>query len=437
MVLGRIAWALMLAAVLLFCGLVPVASAAPRAKPNVIWIVADDLGYGDLGCYGCTDIPTPHVDALAKQGVRFTSAYAYPTCSPTRAALLTGQYAERFGVTGALMGDNPPNFGGAVTVAQMLKDNGYATAAVGKWHLGYTGDVTPLRKGFAEFYGFRGGKIDFFKHTDTAQKNGTPEGKHDFYDNDTEIFPKGYTTDLFTDRACKFLRDHKDAPFFLYLAYNAPHYAKVGVWQAPDDYLNRFGAAGQTKGRGVYAAMVSCLDDGIGKVLAQLHDLGLDDDTLVVFTSDNGGEGAASNRPFSGGKHKFTEGGLRVDQIWRLPGTLKAGAVRADAVHVVDLTPTVLAAVGVTAPAGAAFDGADVWANVKDGTPVPARPLYLGNGAIRAGHWKLLDGKLYDVAKDPAEKSDVAAAHPDVVQRLKADLNDWQAKVGTPTKKRL
>lgn len=408
------------------------AGAAPaRSKPNIVWIVADDLGYADLGCYGAKDIPTPHLDGLAREGVKMTSAYAYPTCSPTRAALLTGRYAERFGVTGALMGDNPPNFGRAVTVAQILKDNGYVTGAVGKWHLGYTGDVTPLRKGFDEFYGFRGGKIDFFNHTDTAQKNGTPEGKHDFYDNDTEIFPKGYTTDLFTDRACKFLRDHKGGPFFLYLPYNAPHYAKIGTWEAPEEYLKRFGASGQTKGRGVYAAMISCLDDGIGRVLAQLHDLGLDDDTLVVYTSDNGGEGVASNAPFRGAKHQFTEGGLRVNQIWRLPGVLKAGSVCDEAVHVVDLTPTVLAAVGVKAPAGVAFDGADVWGTLKDGTPVAPRPLYLGKNTIREGDWKLLDGKLYDVVKDPAEGTDLAKEHPDVVKRLEADLAEWKAKLGT------
>jgi arylsulfatase A-like enzyme len=411
--------------------------AAPRSKPNVVWIIADDLGYADLGCYGSTDIPTPHIDALAKQGIKMTSAYAYPTCSPTRASLLTGRYAERFGVTGALMGKNAPSFGRAVTVAQVLKDHGYVTGIVGKWHLGYTGDVTPLRKGFDEFYGFRGGKIDFFKHTDTAQKNDTPEGKHDFYEGDTEIFPTGrYTTDLFTDRACKFLRDHKDAPFFLYLPYNAPHYAKIGTWEAPEAYLKRFGAEGQTQGRKVYAAMISCLDDGIGKVLDQLHDLGLDDDTLVVYSSDNGGEGVASNAPFRGAKHKFTEGGLRVNQIWRLPGVLKAGSVRDDAVHVVDWMPTVLDCVGVQPPAGVAFDGTDVWHNLADGTPVADRPLYLGNHAIREGDWKLLDGKLYDVVKDPAEEHDVAAEHPDVVRRLKAGLADWKAKLGQPAAKK-
>jgi arylsulfatase A-like enzyme len=423
-----------LVAALVFCVQAAVATAAPRARPNVIWIVADDLGYGDVGAYGCEDIPTPHIDSLARDGVRLTGAYAYPTCSPTRAALLTGRYAERYGVTGALMGGNPPNFGKAVTIAQVLRENGYATGAVGKWHLGYTGDVTPPRKGFGEFYGFRGGKVDFFKHTDTAQKNGTPEGKHDFYQDDTEIFPDGYTTQLFTDRACKFVRDHQDEPFFLYLAHNAPHYARVGVFQAPDDYLRRFDAVGQTKGRGVYAAMVACMDDGIGKLLRQLHDLGLDDDTLVIFSGDNGGEGVASNGPFSGGKHKFTEGGLRVAQIWRFPGRLKAGETRDDAVHVVDAMPTVLAAVGVRPPEGAEFDGRDVWKHLVDGTPVEDRPLYLGPKAIRQGRWKLLDGKLFDVVADPAESKDLAADHPDEAKRLGEQLTRWRAELAPQAK---
>lgn len=403
---------------------------AARAKPNIVWIVVDDLGYGDVGCYGCKDIPTPNMDALAAQGVRFTSAYAYPTCSPTRAAILTGRYAERFGVTGALMGENPPHFDKAITVAQMLHDAGYVTGAVGKWHLGYTGDVTPLHKGFDEFYGFRGGKIDFFKHTDTAQKNGTPEGKHDFYDNDTEIFPTGqYTTNLFTDRACKFLDDHHSAPFFLYLAYNAPHYARVGVWEAPEEYLKRFHAEGKTKGRGVYAAMVSCLDDGIGKVLAQIHDLKLDDDTLVIFTSDNGGEGAASNAPFRGGKHQFTEGGVRIAQIWRLPGVLKAGATCDDPVHVVDLTPTSLSFADIKPPENVKFDGIDLWQDVVAGKPIPERPLYLGPKALREANWKLLDGKLYDLNTDEKETTDVSAEHPEIAKQMKKQLADWNHKL--------
>src|SRR5262245_31813363 len=246
------------------------ANAAER--PNIVLILADDLGYGDLACFDATDIPTPHIDSIARDGVRFTQAYAYPTCSPTRASLMTGKYAERFGVSKALMGDDAPEFKAAVTVAQMLHDRaGYATGLVGKWHLGYTDDVNPIRKGFDEFYGFRGGKIDFFTHTDTAQQGPTPEGKHDLWEGEREIVREGYTTELFTARARRFIREHVGKqPFFLYVAHNAPHYAKHGVWQAPDKYLKRFNALGQTQGRDVYRAMVACLDDGVGGLLEEL-----------------------------------------------------------------------------------------------------------------------------------------------------------------------
>ena len=408
--------------------MISAAAPAPPAKPNILLIVADDLGYGDLGCFGCQDIPTPNIDRLAHEGVRFTQAYVYNVCSPTRAALITGDYAERNGIRTVLMGGNAPQFAHAVTVAKVLHDAGYVTGLVGKWHLGYSGDVLPTRMGFDEFFGFHGGKIDYFKHTDSTQKNGTPEGKHDLWEGETEIFRQGYSTDLFSERAQKFIRDHAKQTFFLELTYNAPHYAtSLGVYQAPESYLKRFGVTGSPdRTRGGYAAMVSCMDDGIGRVLAELKAQGLDDKTLVIFISDNGAEVAGSNGPFSGGKHSDKEGGIRTPWVARWPGVIPPGTARADILHAMDVMPTLLAVAGVKPPPGLSFDGTNVWSAFTGGAPVPERPICFPPATIRLGPWKLLAGKLYDIETDPAEKHDVAADHADIVAQLSARLAVWQ-----------
>ena len=408
-------------------------SAGATERPNIILIVADDLGYGDLGCFGGTDIPTPHIDSIARDGVRFTQAYAYPTCSPTRIALMTGQYAERMGVSRALMGEDAPGFKSAVTVAQLLRDRaGYATGLVGKWHLGYTDDVNPIRKGFDEFFGFRGGKIDFFTHTDTAQKGPTPEGKHDLWESESEITRDGYTTELFTARAQKFIADHASGkkPFFLYVAHNAPHYAKRGVWQAPVSYLKHFNAVGQTQGRDVYRAMVACLDDGVGGILNELRSQKLDRNTLVIFMSDNGAEPPGSNKPLSGGKHGYKEGGVRVPWVASLPGVINAGTVRDDVVHATDFLPTMLAVAGARPPKDLKLDGKNVWPAFTGGTPLAERIIYLSDRGMRKGNWKLLNGELFDLAADPQETTNLAARHPDVRDQLAAESKRWAESVG-------
>ena len=391
--------------------------ASPR--PNIVLIIADDLGYGDLGCFGCKDIPTPNLDSLARDGVRFTDAHAYNVCSPTRASLLTGRYAERVGISTVLMGGSRPEFGSATTLAKMLHDAGYATGLIGKWHLGYDGNVIPTKMGFDEFFGHLGGKIDYFQHTDSTQK-----GKHDLWEGEQEVFRQGYSTDLFTDRARRFIREHADKPFYLQLAYNAPHYpTSKGVYQAPEAYLKRFGITGSPDNtRGGYAAMVNCLDDGIGQVLAELKLQKLDTNTLVLFLSDNGGEACASNAPLSGGKHTNKEGGIRVPWLARWPGVIPAGGVRKDVVHVMDLAPTLLAATGTPKPDALAFDGTNVWSAFTGGAAVPDRPIYFKNNCVREGRWKLFDGKLYDLDADLQEQTDVAAANPDIVARLKAAM---------------
>ncbi len=392
-------------------------------KPNIIWIMADDLGYGDLGSYGCTDFPTPHIDAIASNGVRATRFYAAaPTCSPSRAAILTGRFPDTLGIGGALMGKGGLT-GDKTTIAKVLKEAGYTTGLVGKWHLGYADDRLPNPHGFDEFYGHRGGKIDFFTYTDTAQKVAdNPMGKHDFFENDQVIYPEGYATDLFTDRAIRFVETHKGNPFFLFLSYNAPHYARPGVLQAPEEYVRRFTKGDEPTRRELYAAMVSCMDDGIGKFMDHLRENGLIENSVVIFLSDNGGDpsNGGSNKPFLGAKWKWDEGGIRVPMMAQWPGKIPAGTTTDQALHMVDFFPTMLAMAGVPMPEGMEIDGLDINATLKNNAPLPERPLFFQK-AVMQGKWKLLNGtRLFDMDNDPTERNDLAAQHPEVVETLQA-----------------
>lgn len=402
------------------------------AKPNIILIVADDLGYGDLGIYGCKDIPTPHIDSIAKQGVRFFHAYAYNVCSPTRAALITGRYAERSGIRTVLMGGSVKAFGEAKTLAGSLKAGGYATGLVGKWHLGYQGDVRPTRMGYDEFFGSLGGKIDYYKHTDSTQKGSGPEGKHDLWEGEKEVFRDGYSTELFTQRAIKFVRVHFKGPFFLHLCYNAPHFStRKGVFQAPESYLKKFNVTTNPNGtRGGYAAMVNCMDDQIGRLLAELAALKLENNTLIVFVSDNGAELVGSNGNLSGGKKSSKEGGIRVPLIAKLPGRIPAGIVREDVVHVMDLMPTLLYLTGLPAPDGVKFDGINVWPAMTGSDPVPKRILFHPPSTIRRGEWKLYGNKLYNLAEDPAERIDVAERNPEIAAVLQREMEAYIQDLG-------
>jgi arylsulfatase A-like enzyme len=392
-------------------------------KPNIIWIMADDLGYGDLGCYGAKDIPTPHIDSLAAGGVRCETFYAAAsTCSPSRASILSGLYPEALGIGGALMGEGglPAE---AVTIAETLKASGYTTGLIGKWHLGYEGETLPNRQGFDEFYGHRGGKIDYFTHHDTAQKiEGSKDGKHDFYENEKEIFPEGYSTDLFTERAVSFVDRHKAEPFFMFLSYNAPHYARPGVLQAPESYLKKFAREDPNKQRPIYAAMVSCMDDGIGKVLEAVKRNGLEENTIIMFVSDNGGDpsNGGYNTPFSGMKWSLKEGGIRVPMIMKWPGHIPAGTTTKEILHMIDCYPTMLAAAGIPQAAGAKIHGTNILEVIEGKSGAPLRPLYFGKDTVRMGKWKLLGTNLYDLEADPQEKVNLATQEPGVLAELQA-----------------
>lgn len=418
---------------------------APARQPlNIVWIVADDLGYGDLGCYGCRDIPTPNLDRFAGEGMRSTRFYAMPVCSPTRASLLTGLSPHVAGVESALMGEGGLP-GDAVTVAKWLRARGYRTGLVGKWHLGYEGASLPNAQGFDEFFGHRGGKIHYFEHTDEL----SGRELHDLWENDREAERPGeYSTTMFTERACDFVRENKTRPFFLMLSYNAPHYArgmKAGerksadhYIQAPPEYVERVARDPKNPTiRDMYAAAVACMDDGIGRFLKTLDEQGLRDRTLVVFMGDNGadvGHGGSSG-PLSGHKGELSEGGIRAALLARLPGTIPARSESADPGDVRDLfaTSAALAGAGAGLPPMEGRDASEIW----KGTAAAIHDLCFAwreDRAVFRGRWKWIrtGGKsfLYDAENDPAETNNLAEQNPDLADDLASAWQQWARRTG-------
>jgi arylsulfatase A-like enzyme len=403
-------------------------TAAEPKKPNVLFIVADDYGYGDVGFHGCKDIPTPHLDALAKGGVRFTSGYVtQKNCAPTRAALLTGKYQQRFGFE-----HNPHGPQGLplteTTIADRLKEAGYATGLIGKWHLGAGDKHHPQKRGFDDFYGFLDGGTSYTK-TDELLR-GT----------DKQPAP-AYTTDAFGDEAVAFIDRHKAQPWFLYLAFNAVHVPLI----AKDDELKKFAGIADKKRR-TYAAMTACMDENVGKVLAHLKKLGVEKDTLVCFLSDNGGHTGvgATNTPLRGMKGHLLEGGVRVPFVVSWPGTLKA-SVRDQPALQIDLSATALAVAGVRVKPEWKLDGVNLLPLLKgETTDPPHDALYwraYDQMAIRHGDHKLVvyedGGKrigpcLFNLKDDPAETNDLSAKSPDTVKQLQTKWDAWNKDNAKP-----
>ncbi len=362
-------------------------------------IVADDLGYADLCCCGQTDYATPHLDRLAAEGVRFTQAYANaPLCTNTRVALITGRYQYRFtlGLTEPLRHPqrHRPDMGLPAdhpTLPGLLRDAGYRTALIGKWHLGALPRFGPLKSGYDEFFGVMGGYTGYFTHLGDG-------GEHDLYEGETPIERSGYVTDMLSDRAEAWVRDAPtDAPFFLSLHYTAPHWP----WSAPSvEAAARLREADLAKAHDggsprIYAEMVTIMDAGIGRVLDALRASGRERDTLVFFTSDNGGERYSKNWPFVGRKRDLLEGGLRVPQIARWPAALPVGRVTDQVAISMDLTATALAAAGVSMPAATPLDGIDLTPLLRSDAAPIERALFWrmkvrDQRALRRGDWKYL-----------------------------------------------
>jgi arylsulfatase A-like enzyme len=417
---------------LLLLAAVTAEAAEPAKKPNVIFIVGDDMGYADVGFHGCKDIPTPHLDALAKSGVKFTNGYVTgPYCSPTRAGLLTGRYQTRFGHE-----FNPGNGANQglplteTTLADRMKAAGYRTALVGKWHLG-NGERHPQKRGFDDFFGFLGGAHDYFK----------PEG---ILRGNTPTNEKAYLTDAFGREAVAFIDTNKAKPFFLYLAFNAVH----TPMQADDPRLKKF-AAIKDRQRQTYAAMMSAMDDAIGTVMKKLADDKLTEETLVMFISDNGGPtmkgvtvNASINSPLRGSKRTTLEGGIRVPFLISWPGQLKANSTDDRPVIQLDLHATALAAAGITLKPEWKLEGVNLlpYLNGKEaGNPHDALYWRFGKQmAIRQDDWKLVrydlaaegkngtsDVKLYNLKDEIGEATDLAARYPDKAKSLQLAWDSW------------
>jgi len=412
--------------------------ASDRRPPNVVLIVADDLGYGDCGCFGSTRIPTPRIDDLAARGVRFTDFHSNgPVCSPTRAALLTGRYQQRCGIEGVLTADGHRDVGLAAdeaTFAAVLRETGYATGCFGKWHLGYAPEYNPIHRGFDEFHGFVAGNVDYRSHVDQS-------GREDWWTADQLRDEEGYTTDLVTAHGLRFIAEHRDRPFCLYLAHECPHYP----YQGPDDPAYRkVGDPGPPHGPRddqdvAYVEMMAAMDAGIGKIVDAIADAGLAEDTLIFFFSDNGPTGPGSAGELRGGKGTLWEGGHRVPAAALWPGAIPAGTVCAAPCLGLDLFATFCAAAGIAPPSQRPLDGIDLLPAMRGEDLGAERTLFWRYGArkaVRRGRWKLVVGEdhddrpsLFDLDADLGETRDLAAAEPSIAADLTARLGAWEAGI--------
>jgi arylsulfatase A-like enzyme len=410
-------------------------------RPNFVFVLADDLGFADLGCYGGRGPScSPALDRMAADGLRFTDAYSNsPVCSPTRFALMTGRYQYRLRggadepISSRRRGD--PLLGlpsGHPTLPSLLSEAGYATALIGKWHLGFPPHFGPLKSGYQEFFGVQSGGVDYFTHCD-------PAGVHDLYDGEKEVHLKGYLTDLLSRRAVEFIEKRKGAgsPFLLSLHYTAPHWP----WETRDDeaesarihkaIVHLDGGSLDT-----YRTMIRHMDEGIGKVLAVLRTV--ERDTLVVFTSDNGGERFSDNWPLVGGKMDLLEGGIRVPVIARWPGRIPPGCTSAQLAITMDWAATFLEAAGAVPHREFPLDGASLMPVLS----APERPFerelfwrmkYRDQKAMRAGNWKYLslEGNefLFDLAKDARERANLARRDPQRLAAMRARYGEWEASM--------
>lgn len=430
--------------------LLALAAAAPAApgregrsrQPHILFLLADDLGWKDVGFHG-SEIRTPHLDALAEAGTRLEQFYVMPVCSPTRASLMTGRYPMRYGLQSGVV--RPwARYGLPLeerTLPQALKEAGYTTAITGKWHLGhFQRAYLPTRRGFDHQYGHYNGALDYFTHV--------RDGGFDWHRNDQVNRDAGYTTELLGKEAVRLIDTH-DArrPLFLYVPFNAPH----APLQAPAAYLDRYPDIRNARRR-TYAAMVSAVDDAVGSIVAALDRRGMRDDTLIVFSSDNGGptQQAANNGPLRANKGTLYEGGIRVPAFAVWPGSIPGGTVVDEPVHMVDWYPTLLRLGGASLRQPLPVDGRDIWATVARGEAAPRRDLLLNvepdEGAIRRGPWKLVyrgalplpagapagKAELFHLDTDPHEKSDLSAAHPERVKELLGRLDRYARQAVPP-----
>lgn len=433
---GRTVYVLSLITVMLF------SLSSVAQQPNIIVIVSDDGGYADFDCYVQSEIPTPNISSLARDGVRFTNAYVSASvCAPSRAGILTGKYQQRFGFEHNMSGEPAQGYTKAdmgldrnqKTIADHLKQAGYATIAIGKWHQGDTEEYFPLNRGFDAFYGFKEGHRNFFPYAEKRDE------VYALYDNKT-IVPENkitYLTDMFTAKAVSFIREKRTQPFFMYLAYNAIH----TPLQAKEEDLDKFKKVND-KDRRTYDAMMVSMDAGIGKVLEALKQAGADKNTLIYFINDNGGatNNGSDNGVLRGMKGSKWEGGIRVATILKWPGKVAPGQVYDKPVISLDILPTALAAANVHPISGSHLDGVNIIPYLTAPQKTPHQHLFWRRGAaaaVRSGSWKLIRVKsnpplLFNLDKDISETTNLASQYPKKVKELLGRLEKWEKGLDNP-----
>lgn len=403
--------------------------------PNVVLILMDDLGYGDLGSYGVADARTPHIDRLAREGVKLTDFYSNgANCSPTRTGFITGRYQQRYGIEwplGSMPGDSVRGLLPLETsLPRLLKSAGYATGLIGKWHLGWKPEFHPGRHGFDEFWGFLGGFIDYYNNVGAF-------GRHDLFHNDRAISDTAYLTDEITAQAKSFIETHRSKRFFVEVSYNATHWP----FQPPGLAEHQRARPDRVRDgtRADYVAMLESADRGVGAILTTLDRLNLSRNTLVIFTSDNGGEWLSRNAPLFHRKSTLWEGGIRVPALIRWPARLPAGIVSKQVGITMDLTASILAAAGATPPASYAPEGIDLLP-LLEGRRVVERTLFWriqaparNQRAVRRGRWKYLsDGAhefLFDLASDAGERRNLTVTRKAMLTEFRKLLAGWEADV--------
>ena len=418
---------------LLPIALLPAIAIAATGGANVVLIVSDDQGYADISCYPHPDeVSTPNIDRLATEGARLTNGYAScPVCAPTRAGILTGRYQQRFGFYEA--SDSRAGLPRSeTTLAELLRDAGYATGVFGKWHLGYEPRYRPLERGFDAFYGFLGhGGHDYFDLSITDEVTS-------IYRDGQPIDDSGYLTRNITREAVAFIERNRDQPFFAYVPYNAVH----NPIQAPEDYISRF--SNPDPKRNTYLAMLAIMDEGIGAILDALDRLNLAENTLVIFLSDNGGARGttAVNGALRNYKHSVYEGGIRVPFLLRWPARIPPGTVSDEPVISIDIFTTALSASGVAPPANLDLDSRDILPAITGSLERPLHDALFWNWigkdsdkgwAIRSGRWKLLADKggleLYDLSADISETRNLTDEEPEIVDKLHTAYRNWQQQI--------